>query len=119
MTTSQFIPTIVSSRPDLKQSNRKNQPSIYFVVHSELGSDKSDIKRTTDRGCLQDLKLGLNDTGPVSGAARTGEAVNLRSGRQGAASSMLCMPVFDPDGLVAGVVQVVGKKGSGDNKDGE
>lgn len=68
---------------------------------------------------LQDLNIELEDQGAVSRAARTGEAVHIRSGRGGAAPSMLCMPVFGANGLVAGVVQVVGKNGgTGKNVDG-
>ena len=37
----------------------------------------------------------------------------MRAGPEGAAPSMLCMPVFGADGQVAGVVQVVGKKSNG------
>lgn len=58
----------------------------------------------------QDLKIELAHRGAVSDAARNGEAVNVRAGVGGAAPSMLCMPVYGADGLVAGVVQVVGKK---------
>lgn len=55
----------------------------------------------------------------MSGAARAGEPVCLRAGREGAASaSMLCMPVFGADGAVAGVVQVVGKEGDGGTSSG-
>lgn len=42
----------------------------------------------------------------------------LRAGGEGAGSSMLCMPVFGADGAVAGVVQVVGKKGDGGTSSG-
>lgn len=49
----------------------------------------------------------------MSRAARNGEAVSISAERGGTAPSVLCMPVFDSDGLVAGVVQVVGKKSPG------
>lgn len=66
----------------------------------------------------QEMKLDLNDRGPVSGAARAGEAVCVRAGRDGTAASILCMPVFGADGEVAGVVQVVGKKDDNDTTTG-
>lgn len=64
----------------------------------------------------QDLRIELADRGPVSDAARSGEAVHAhggKGGKGGAMPSMLCMPVFGADGQVAGVVQVVGKKTGG------
>lgn len=61
----------------------------------------------------QDLKIELDHRGAVSDAACNGEAVNVRAGVGGSAPSMLCMPVYGADGLVAGVVQVVGKKSNG------
>lgn len=61
----------------------------------------------------QDLKIEVEHRGAVSDAARNGEAVNVRAGVGGSAPSMLCMPVYGADGLVAGVVQVVGKKSNG------
>lgn len=66
----------------------------------------------------QDLKIELKHPGAVSDAARNGEAVNVRAGVGGAAPSMLCMPVYGADGLVAGVVQVVGKKYNGKTRAG-
>lgn len=62
---------------------------------------------------LQDLKVELGHQGAVAEAARSGEAVNVRAGREDAAPSMLCMPVYGADGLVAGVVQLVGKTSNG------
>lgn len=61
----------------------------------------------------QDLKIELDHRGAVSDAARNGEAVNVRAGVGGSAPSMLCMPVYGANGLVAGVVQLVGKKSNG------
>lgn len=63
----------------------------------------------------QDLKLSLGDNGPVSRAARMGEAVSVSPQANGnpsasATQAVLCMPVLGADGLVAGVVQVVRKK---------
>lgn len=70
--------------------------------------DLPDLIRVT-----QDLKIALEHRGAVSDAARNGEPVIMPAGAGGAAPSMLCMPVYGADGLVAGVVQVVGKRSNG------
>jgi len=94
-----------------------------LVCSSKAGNDTLDWRLTvsTPLSCLllipQDLKIELGHRGAVSDAARNGEAVVVRAGVGGTAPSMLCMPVYGADGLVAGVVQVVGKKSNGKSLD--
>lgn len=61
----------------------------------------------------QDLKLDLADSGPVSRAAQSGEAVIIPPASGSDSPSTLCMPVFEADGSVAGVVQVLKKRKDG------
>eukprot|EP00752_Nemacystus_decipiens_P010140 g9036.t1 len=90
--------------------------ATLFILDRENGvlwARRRGLPGTPNAGALQDLKIELDHRGAVSDAARNGEAVNVRAGVGGSEPSMLCMPVYGADGLVAGVVQVVGKKSSG------
>eukprot|EP00903_Cladosiphon_okamuranus_P015540 g14346.t1 len=90
--------------------------ATLFILDRENGvlwARRKGLPGTPNAGALQDLKIELGHRGAVSDAARNGEAVNVRAGVGGSAPSMLCMPVYGADGLVAGVVQVVGKKSNG------
>ncbi|CAB1097596.1 unnamed protein product [Ectocarpus sp. CCAP 1310/34] len=86
--------------------------------HEILWARRRGAPGTPNAGALQDLKIELAHRGAVSDAARNGEPVIMPAGAGGAAPSMLCMPVYGADGLVAGVVQVVGKKSNGKAIDG-
>ncbi|CAM9499185.1 unnamed protein product [Discosporangium mesarthrocarpum] len=65
-------------------------------------------------GEAKDLKVYVADGSPVAVAARNGTTVNIERG-QGGSAPMLIMPVFGADGHVAGVVQVLDKRGVGDS----
>lgn len=95
--------------------------ATLFILDRETGTlwaRRRGLPGTPNADHMQEMKLDLNDRGPVSGAARAGEAVCVRAGRDGTAASILCMPVFGADGEVAGVVQVVGKKDDNDTTTG-
>ncbi|CAM9687569.1 unnamed protein product [Ectocarpus fasciculatus] len=86
---------------------------ILDKEHEILWARRRGAPGTPNAGALQDLKIELKHRGAVSDAARNGEPVIMPAGAGGAAPSMLCMPVYGADGLVAGVVQVVGKRSNG------